>query len=105
MKKSAIFLCALFLIFASCRKDPTTGSDPNDEGSFVRVTDAPGRGMETRELILPISSLFIHLPIRTETDGVIFRGLQTSWIILTSWELLLCGFRPYIRQCLITATM
>lgn len=41
MKKSAIFLCALFLIFASCRKDPTTGSDPNDEGSFVRVTDAP----------------------------------------------------------------
>ncbi|HOO69997.1 MAG TPA: alpha-amylase family glycosyl hydrolase [Bacteroidales bacterium] len=41
MKKSAIFLCALFLIFASCRKDPTPGSDPNDEGSFVRVTDAP----------------------------------------------------------------
>ncbi len=41
MKKSAIILCALFLIFASCRKEPTPGSDPNDEGSFVRVTDAP----------------------------------------------------------------
>jgi len=41
MKKSAIFLCALFLIFASCRKEPTPGSDPENEGSFVRVTDAP----------------------------------------------------------------
>ena len=41
MKKSAIFLCALFLIFASCRKDPTPGSDPNGDLSFTRVTDAP----------------------------------------------------------------
>lgn len=41
MKKSAIILCAFFLIFASCRKEPTRGSDPNGGGSFARVKDAP----------------------------------------------------------------
>ncbi|MDD2290263.1 MAG: alpha-amylase family glycosyl hydrolase [Bacteroidales bacterium] len=41
MKKSAIILCALFLLFASCRKDPTPGTDPDNGGSFSRVTDTP----------------------------------------------------------------
>lgn len=41
MKKSAIILCALFLIFVSCRKEPTPGPDPNGGGSFAKVKDTP----------------------------------------------------------------
>ncbi len=41
MKRSAIILCALFLLFASCRKEPTPGSDPDNGASFSRVKETP----------------------------------------------------------------
>ena len=41
MRKSALILGALFLIFTGCHKVPTPGGDPDDESTFVRVKETP----------------------------------------------------------------
>lgn len=41
MRKSALILGALFLIFTGCHKVPTPGGDPNGESTFVRVKETP----------------------------------------------------------------
>ncbi len=41
MRKSALILGALFLIFTGCRKEPTKGGHSNGESTFVRVVETP----------------------------------------------------------------